>query len=67
MPETAYVVLIGNVEDESLSILASTSAVSADAAVRNVAAADGTYFAIPERSFKPVKVKVETKRVVTLA
>lgn len=42
-------------------------AVSADAAIRVVAVGNGTFAAVPARSWKPRKVSVEVKERLTLS
>lgn len=51
--------------DDTWVVVGSADATSSQAALRRVLAlnnggADGTYVAIPDRSFQPVTVKVET-------
>lgn len=57
--------------NETWEVVASVSARSSDAAVRahvdKTPDPDGTYAAIPERSFAPVTVTVSQKTVVTIA
>jgi hypothetical protein len=43
------------------------TAVSADAAIRVVAVANGTFAAVPARSWKPRKVTLEVKERLTLS
>jgi hypothetical protein len=61
---TTYVVL--EAVEDSYSRIGNYTATSATAAIRKVAeeAGPGTYVAIPERSFAPTKVTVETKQTV---
>jgi hypothetical protein len=64
---TKYIVLQGS-EDGTTWALAGASKGSADKAIKAAAHADGngTYVAIPARSWKPVKVTVSTETVVKL-
>jgi hypothetical protein len=39
---------------------------NAEAAIRKVANGDGTYVAVPARSWKPVQVRTETQTVIRL-
>lgn len=70
--KTAYIVLKLD-ESEGLGVLwregPTIEATSAEAAVRSATiqgAADGTYVAVPARSWKPVTVTTETRSVVKL-
>jgi hypothetical protein len=75
--ETSYMVLrqIGTSPGQDLAPkkgwdeLGTFDASSAQAAVRTAADAngEGQYVAVPSRSFKPVVVKVATKKVVSFA
>lgn len=67
---TGYVVLEQDDSGAWRNAVPPVEAVSAEAAIRKAidgGGASSTYVAIPVRSFKPVTVTVETKRVVKLA
>lgn len=66
--ETTYVILEQLSESGSYSRVGTFTAASSDAAKRKAGEATegGTYIAVPERSFVPTKVTVETKKTVTL-
>ena len=69
MSQTRYVVLVQQPEDETLFRLVDTEEVarSANAAILTFvgkAGAEGTYVAVPERSWRPREVAVETRREV---
>jgi hypothetical protein len=64
---TKYVIL-EELPDGRYASVETVTATSATAAIRKAAenAGAGTYVAIPERSFTPTKVTVETKQTVKL-
>jgi hypothetical protein len=69
-PATRYVILEVNTGEggkiDNLKHVDDVEAASATSAIRGSIKTPGIYIAIPERSFRPVKVTVETKQTVKL-
>jgi hypothetical protein len=68
MDVTRYVVLYRNDEPAWVVIHGTVKAHSPEAAIRQIGPVDGVaYVAVPERSWKPLSVAVETRKQVTVA
>lgn len=66
MAATSYVVLREDDQLGGYAFHSNVEAGSAESAIRKAALEEGTYVAVPARSFQPTKVKVETQTVLRL-
>ena len=72
MPDTTYIVLQREMEGSGDSVkdrwkaTGTVSASSAEAAIRQSVSDEGTYVAVPARSWKPVAVRTETQTIIRL-